>query len=129
MSAFFLRELKGDESWPIALSRKDALKYVDRTDHGTTGSYASWPPLSFEAMAKLQSDFTNAVPILLGGASSAREGPFGQSQAVAVVGPPRGAADVPPFKTTIGTTLVCLNLGQNPCSMMLRKEPCAAAGT
>ena len=82
-----MRELKGTEGWPIALSRRDKLGYVDRTDHGTTGSYAAWPPLSFEALAKLQSAFPDAVDVLLGGISSAKQGPFGQSQAVRVVGP------------------------------------------
>ena len=43
MADFFMRELAhggGGErtDWPIALSRKDALGFIDRPDHGTTGA-------------------------------------------------------------------------------------------
>jgi len=102
MADFFMRELN-TPGWPIALSRSDPLGYVDRPDHGTTGSYASWPPLAFEGLARLESSFANATGIIIAAASTARQGPFGQAQAVQVVGPPRGQ-DATPFKSMRGAT-------------------------
>lgn len=107
MVRFFRRELLEPE-WVIALSRTDALGFVDRSDHGTTGSYAAWPPLSFEALATLSGSFDDATAMLLSQASSARQGPYGQSSAVQAVldsstRPETVAAVVQtPFKSTIG---------------------------
>jgi hypothetical protein len=130
MADFFVRELSncgakctkgavtpnssalGSTDWPIALSRRDMLRFVDRPDHGTTGSYAAWPPLAAQALAELDGDFERATPFFLGTASAARLGPFGQANAVQVVttpgyGPhdpadPHGAFGVAAFKTTRG---------------------------
>jgi hypothetical protein len=113
MAQFFTDELwrrgevaddGGPIGWPIALSRQDALKYIDRPDHGTNGAYGSWPPLSFEALTVIETSFANSLPFLLSTVDSAHQGPYGQDQAVQVVGPPRGAKDVRAFKTIAGAT-------------------------
>ena len=102
MVAFFHRELDQPAlGWPIALSRSDALAYVDRPDHGTTGSYASWPPLAFEALAELDGNFTSAMPFFRRAAPSARQGPFGQAQGVSLS---QTQNSEPAFKTEPGAT-------------------------
>ena len=102
MAAFFHRELDRPAlGWPIALSRSDGLKYIDRSDHGTTGSHASWPPLAFEALAELVGNFTSAMPFFLRAAPSARQGPFGQAQGVSL-SPTQN--DVSAFKAEPGAT-------------------------
>jgi hypothetical protein len=78
--------------------------YVDRPDHGTNGAYPAWPPLSFEALTVLENSFGNSLQVLLATADSAYQGPYGQAQAVQVVGPPKGNVDVAAFKTTRGAT-------------------------
>jgi hypothetical protein len=101
MASFFHRELDRPAlGWPIALSRSDQLKYIDRPDHGTTGSYASWPGLAFETLAELEGNFSTAMPFFLRTAPSARQGPYGQDQGVSI-GPNE---DVAAFKTTVGAT-------------------------
>ena len=76
MADFFMRELAhggGGErtDWPIALSRKDALGFIDRPDHGTTGAYASWPSLAASALAELGKPDPRFRP---------RAAPFGNGQ-------------------------------------------------
>lgn len=125
MSDFFVRELSNCAScdsadeldakgtdWPIALSRSDDLRFIDRPDHGTTGAYASWPPMAAQSLAELDGDFRRATPFFLGTASAARLGPYGQANAVQVVttagyGPhdhddPHGLFGIKAFKTTRG---------------------------
>ena len=104
-------DLKGTD-WPIALSRLDDLRFIDRPDHGTTGAYASWPPMAARALAELDGNFQRATPFFLGTAPAARLGPYGQANAVQVVttpghGPhdhddPHGRFGVKAFKTTRG---------------------------
>ena len=78
MADFFVRELAypcAGCHWPIALSREDALEFIDRPDHGTTGSYASWPPMAAQALAELDGSFRRATPFFLSTAPTARLGP------------------------------------------------------
>jgi hypothetical protein len=111
-SSYGRRPHRSETDWPIALSRSDDLRFIDRPDHGTTGAYASWPSMAAQALAQLDGDFTRATPFFLGTAPAARLGPYGQANAVQQVttaghGPhdpadPHGQFGVAAFKTTRG---------------------------
>jgi hypothetical protein len=55
---------------------------ADRSDHGTTGAYPSWPAFALEALCYLDGNCTSAFAIMGSFAENTHQGPFGQSQEV-----------------------------------------------
>jgi hypothetical protein len=103
MSDFFLRQLRtpnGGE-WARALAVLDGAAPVSRPDHGSTGAYAAWPAMAFDALTALAG--FNASINFLAGLRGADEGPFGQAHGI--------AADESVFKTTGGCNRYIANNG------------------
>ena len=94
MGDFFARQLVvPGGAWTRALSALDGAAPISRPDHGSTGSYAAWPAMAFDALTAL-AGFNASVPFLAA-LRGADEGPFGQAHGIAGDG-----ASV--FKTTGG---------------------------
>lgn len=103
MSAFFLRQLVvPGGAWTRALSTLDGAAPVSRPDHGSTGSYAAWPAMAFDALTYLAG--FNASLMYLGSLRGADEGPFGQAHGIASDGESV-------FKTTGGCNRYIANNG------------------
>ena len=69
--------------WMRAFSPNDALRYVNRADQGTVGSFSAWPAFAAHATAALQGDnFTLARTMMERFAHAAQEGPWGQGREV-----------------------------------------------
>ena len=103
MSDFFLRQLVvPGGAWTRALSTLDGAAPVARPDHGSTGAYAAWPAMAFDALTSLAG--FNASLAYLAQLRGADEGPFGQAHGIASDG-----ASV--FKTTGGCNRYIANNG------------------
>lgn len=92
--------------WMRAFSPNDALKYVNRADQGTVGSFSAWPAFAAHATAALQADesnFTLALDMMQRFAHAAREGPWGQGREVWQEPTGRPYNDEYAFKTARGT--------------------------
>lgn len=82
MIAFVNREL-WTPHWEYALSPLDgAAKVSTRPDHGSTGAYDAWPPLTAEAMFRAGRE-AEALDRLRSTVTATSEGPFGQAHYVA----------------------------------------------
>ena len=92
MLEFVRRELiTPDWQWLHALSPQDGAAgspLVQRSDHGTTGSYDAWVSLAAEAMADLSGNFSDMLRLLRGSASATREGCYGNNHVISPSGRP-----------------------------------------
>ena len=112
MSDFFTRQLVvSGGAWTRALSMLDSAAPVERPDHGSTGAYAAWPAMSFDALTSL-SGF-NASLEYLSNLRGADEGPFGQAHGITNDG--KGV-----FKTTGGCNRYIANNGASFAESVLR---------
>ena len=103
MSDFFMRQLVvPGGAWTRALAPLDGAAPVSRPDHGSTGAYAAWPAMAFDALSAL-AGFNESVPYLAG-LRGADEGPFGQAHGIAADGKTV-------FKTTGGCNRYIANNG------------------
>ena len=103
MSDFFLRQLRTPGgAWARALSTLDGAAPVSRPDHGSTGAYAAWPAMAFDALTALAG--FNASIEYLAALRGADEGPYGQAHGVSADG-----SSV--FKTTGGCNRYIANNG------------------
>eukprot|EP00117_Sycon_ciliatum_P012894 scpid45499/ scgid13774/ len=78
-----------------------------RPDHGTTGSYPSWPAFALEALCYLEDyNCSSAAQIMASFVSNTHEGPFGQATyAPQQTTPPYAPQnDLPSYKPTQGVT-------------------------
>jgi hypothetical protein len=125
MADFFLRQLAlPGGAWARALSTLDGAAPVSRPDHGSTGAYAAWPAMAFDALTSLAG--FDAGLAFLAGLRGADEGPFGQAHGVASDG-------TSVFKTTGGCNRYVANNGAAFAESVLHmvfgyEPPFAAAG-
>ena len=112
MSDFFLRQLATPRggAWARALAVLDGAAPVSRPDHGSTGAYAAWPAMAFDALSSLAG--FDASVAFLAGLRGADEGPFGQAHGV--------AADESVFKTSGGCNRYIANNGASFAESVLR---------
>jgi hypothetical protein len=112
MADFFVRQLRVPSgAWARALAPLDGAAPVSRPDHGSTGAYAAWPAMAFDALTSL-AGFNASLPFLAG-LRGADEGPWGQAHGVAGDG-----ASV--FKTTGGCNRYIANNGAAFAESVLR---------
>jgi hypothetical protein len=80
--------------WMRALSLNDsAAPLSNRSDHGPSGSYIGWPPMTMQAMAARR-DFSSALAFLEDTLFSATLGPYGQAIEIRPPGDPYKPMDV-----------------------------------
>jgi hypothetical protein len=112
MSDFFIKQLViPSGAWTRALSLLDDAAPVERPDHGSTGAYAAWPAMAFDALTSL-SGFTKSLEYL-SNIRGADEGPFGQAHGITSDG-----SSV--FKTTGGCNRYIANNGASFAESVLR---------
>ena len=92
MVEFVKRELiSKDWQWLRALSPLDgaaASPLVQRSDHGTTGSYDAWVSLAAESLADLSGNFTDMLNLLRGSSAATAEGCYGNNHFISQNGHP-----------------------------------------
>ncbi|MER6943073.1 LamG domain-containing protein [Nonomuraea sp. NPDC000554] len=78
MKNFVTTELLAGEDWMRALSLSDSQSPVSRTDHGSAGSYDTWPSLTAQTFARF-GDYPGFLSLLRRFSGVTRQGPFSQS--------------------------------------------------
>lgn len=112
MSDFFTRQLVIQSgAWTRALSVLDSAAPVSRPDHGSTGAYAAWPAMAFDALSSLAG--FDASLEYLSNLKGADEGPFGQAHGITSDGQSV-------FKTTGGCNRYIANNGASFAESVLR---------
>jgi len=112
MSDFFTRQLViRSGAWTRALSVLDSAAPVSRPDHGSTGAYAAWPAMAFDALSSLAG--FDASLEYLSNLKGADEGPFGQAHGITSDGESV-------FKTTGGCNRYIANNGASFAESVLR---------
>ena len=112
MSDFFTQQLViPSGAWTRALSVLDSAAPVSRPDHGSTGAYAAWPAMAFDALSSLAG--FDASLEYLSNLKGADEGPFGQAHGITSDGQSV-------FKTTGGCNRYIANNGASFAESVLR---------